>query len=381
MVNIRILHVTTITEWRGGDAQMYALYGLLEAEPGFRQWILCPAGSVLEGKCRADGARCETYRKSRLKLANAVRAIVRIVRREGIAIVHAHDSSALNACLLAMRFLPRDTKLVLGRKRNNPIGNNALSRRKYGSPRISRIVSVSDSVARVFDGVVPPDKLATVYDAVDVDAIAATPADGRLRREHGLAPATQLVGNLAGHTAQKDLGTFLHAAARMLRDRGDNGPDLRFFLVGDGPLRAELEALAATLGIAGKVVFTGFRSDGVTLLAELDLLMMSSVTEGLPLTVYEAFAARVPVVSTDAGGIAEVVRDGETGFVVPVGDADALAIAALRVLDDPALAGRLRRRAFEVVDAGHRPEIFRDGYATLYRALAQGNEPLPGTSR
>lgn len=367
-MSLSILHVTTITEWRGGDAQMYALYHLLEQEPGVKQWILCPEGSVLEGKCRQDGARCVSYRKTRLKLPNAVRAIVATVRANGIRILHAHDSSALNACLFALRFLPRGTQLVLSRKRNNPIGGSVLSRRKYGSPRIARIVCVSDSVQRVFDGVVEPAKLVTIHDAVDVDALVARGRPGTLRREFGVSAGTRVVGNLAGYTEQKDLAIFLRAARAML-DHRPAAMELRFFLVGDGPQRAALESLALELGIAGEVTFTGYRKDAVDLLTDFDLLMMSSRTEGLPLTVYEAFATCVPVVSTDAGGIAEVVRDGHSGFVVPVGDADALAERALRVLGDEALASCLRHEGFTIVSQGHTPDVFRDHYLRLYHSL------------
>ena len=367
-MSLSILHVTTITEWRGGDAQMYALYQLLEREPGVKQWILCPEGSVLEGKCRQDGARCVTYRKTRLKLLNAVRTIIAMVRANGIGIVHAHDSSALNACLFALRFLPRGTRLVLSRKRNNPIGSSVLSRRKYGNPRIARVICVSDSVQRVFDGVVEPAKLVTIYDSVDVDALVARGRPGTLRREFDVPAGTRVVGNLAGYTDQKDLPVFLHAARAMLERKPDDMA-LRFFLVGDGPQRSALEALAQSLGIAGAVTLTGYRKDAVDLLTGFDLLMMSSRTEGLPLTVYEAFATGVPVVSTDAGGIAEVVRDGHSGFVVPVGDADALAERALRVLGDDALAARLRHAGFAIVSQGHTPGVFRDQYLRLYHSL------------
>ncbi|NZA27872.1 glycosyltransferase [Luteimonas sp. SJ-92] len=368
-MKLRILHVTTITEWRGGDAQMYQLYGLLEPDPDFEQWILCPADSVLAGKCRDDAARCVTYAKTRLKLLNAVRAIVSTCRRERVDVIHAHDSSALNACLLAMRLLPRCVKLVLSRKRNNPIGGNPLSRRKYANRRIARIVCVSDAVAGVFDGVVDPSRLLTIHDAVDVDAIAALGRHGRAHREFGLAPGTRLVGNLAGHTAQKDLPTFLRTAAEILRLKPGSMP-VRFLLVGDGPQRAQLEALAAELGIADAVVFTGHRRDGLELLAELDVLLISSVTEGLPLTVYEAFAAGVPVVATDAGGIREVVHSGRTGFVVPTGDSAGLARHVLEILADDTLAERLRAEAFALVRAGHTPPVFRDRYRAFYRGLA-----------
>ncbi len=367
-MTLRILHVTTIREWRGGDAQMYMLYNQLQALDGFDQWILCPSNSELAARCAADGAQHVTYARTRFKLFNAVRAIVSACRRHDIGIVHAHDSSALTACLLAMRVLPR-TRLVFSRKRNNPIGNNVLSRRKYASPRIAGIVAVSDIAASVLHGVVDPRRIRTLYGAVDVEGIAALGRDGRLQRAFGIAPGTRVVGNLAGYTAQKELATFLRAAAALLRDKPADMA-LRFVLVGEGPQRAELEQLAHALGIAEQVVFAGYRKDAVALLAEFDVLMMSSRTEGLPIAAYEAFAAGVPVVATAAGGTREAVFHGRTGLVVEPGDWEGLARHALEVLTDPALAARLRAEALALVRTRHTREAFRDRYRDFYRDIA-----------
>src|SRR5690606_6508971 len=125
-----------------------------------------------------------------------------------------------------------------------------------------------------------------------------------------------------------------------------------------------------SLGIADAVVFTGYRSDAVELLAELDVLLISSLTEGLPLTVYEAFAAGVPVVATNAGGIGEVVHPDRTGFITATGDSHALAGHVLEVLGDAALADRLRRGALALVHDRHTLAVFRDRYRDLYREVA-----------
>lgn len=373
-MDIRLLHVTTITEWRGGDAQMYMLYQQLQALDDVDQWILCPAGSDLAARGREDGAQVVTYAKTRLKLVNAARAIVATCRRHRLGIVHAHDSTALNACLVARRFLP-GLRLVFSRKRNNPLGG-PLSRLKYGSRRIDGIVSVSDAAARVLDGIADPRKMRTLYGVVDVDRVAAHRRSGRLHREFGLPGDTRLVGNLAGFTPQKNLPLFLRAAALLLHDPPAGAP-LHFVLVGDGPERARLEALAASLGIAAQVTFAGFRRDAASLLCELDVLMISSATEGLPTVAYEAFAAGVPVVATDAGGTREAVFQGETGFVVPLGDAEGLARHVRQVLEDPALADRLRRAAGALVRTRHTPAAFRDRYHAFYLDVLTGRLDAP----
>jgi L-malate glycosyltransferase len=123
-------------------------------------------------------------------------------------------------------------------------------------------------------------------------------------------------------------------------------------LVGDGELSDELEALAARLGVAGRVTFHGFRRDVEALMADADVLLMPSLHEGLPYTLLEAMSLGLPVVASNVGGLAEVLRDGETGLLVQVGDARALAAALvllaeateLRAVLGAAAAAEQRRR-------------------------------------
>src|SRR6218665_912717 len=118
---MKILNVTSITELRGGDAQIYMIYKLLDNKDNLKQYILCPDDSILASICKNDNARFFTYKKNYFKLFNLVRAIIRICKKESINIVHIHDSSALNAALIALSFLDKSISLVLSRKRNNKI--------------------------------------------------------------------------------------------------------------------------------------------------------------------------------------------------------------------------------------------------------------------
>jgi glycosyltransferase involved in cell wall biosynthesis len=118
-------------------------------------------------------------------------------------------------------------------------------------------------------------------------------------------------------------------------------PRARFIVAGDGPLRAELEALVGRLGLEQNVYFLGFRSDPRALIGLLDVLVVPSHTEGAPLVVLEAMAAGVPVVASAVGGIPDQVRHGEDGLLVPPGDPAALGDAVLELLGDPGLARRM----------------------------------------
>ena len=153
----------------------------------------------------------------------------------------------------------------------------------------------------------------------------------------GIPDGAPVVGNVAALTGHKDHATLLEAAGIVLRRR----PEARFVIVGEGPLRRELEARVREGGLAGRVVFAGFRDDVDRLLPAFDVFCLSSHLEGLGTSLLDAMAFGRPVVATAAGGIPEAVEDGSTGVVVPVRDPVALAQALLALLDDPDRRRRL----------------------------------------
>ncbi len=189
-------------------------------------------------------------------------------------------------------------------------------------------------------------------------AAAVEPAAGR---PPGLRGA--VVGTVARLAVQKGLDVLIDAAPLVLARR----PDARFVIVGDGELRAELEARAVAAGVADRVAFLGARDDIPEQLATLDVFVLPSRFEGLCLAVIEAQAAGVPVVATPVGGIRETVVPGETGLLVPVDDPGALAAAILTLLDDPALAAHLAGEAQRRAIARFAVEPMVERTVALYR--------------
>lgn len=364
---MNILNVTTITEWRGGDNQMYTIFKLLQPEKDINQFILCPEKSVLAGKCKQDGNACYTYNKNKFKLINAIHAIVKVCRREAIDIIHIHDSSALNAGLIALNFLPKSIKLVFSRKRDNPIKDKFLNRYKYSHPRIVKIVSVSKAVEAVFKDVIKDkSRLITIYDAIDVNAFAAGKNAGLLHKEFNLTPDTLIIGNVAGLTEQKDLITFIDTAAKVIPQLAQD-VKVKFIVIGDGPLKEKILAYRNSKQLDNNVIFAGFKSNIPKLLPEFDIFLMTSVTEGLPLTIYEAFAARIPVVSTAAGGIPEVLINGETGLIAHLKDSNTLAGHINTLLRDNEFAKKLTDNAFKLVSKNHDLQTLKTNYYNFYK--------------
>src|SRR5215208_93868 len=154
-----------------------------------------------------------------------------------------------------------------------------------------------------------------------------------------------LVGVVARLQPEKGVADFLKAAVHVSKIT----PQVRFLVVGDGPLREELLALAKRIGVEKRVRFLGHRTDAQALIGFMEVLVVPSVTEGSPLIVLEAMAAGVPVVASAVGGIPDQIRHDKEGLLVPPGDTGALGEALLNLLRDPACARRLgeagRRRA------------------------------------
>lgn len=195
-----------------------------------------------------------------------------------------------------------------------------------------RVIAVSAEVARSIrshvNGAVRTD---VVLNGVDTDRFDRSLVDGStLRRRIGIPAEAPVIGTVAVFRAQKALDDWLRAARILF----DSHPDLHFLLVGDGPLREEVSARVRSLGLEGVVHLPGLQEDVRPYLAAMDLFMVSSIFEGLPVALLEAMAMRCRVVATAVGGVPEVIRDGENGLLVAPRQPEALARCAAQLLTD-----------------------------------------------
>lgn len=202
-----------------------------------------------------------------------------------------------------------------------------------------RVIAVSadvkSSVARHFGERVP---VQVVRNGVSLKRFSRAPGAGNeLRRQLGVAEDGVLVGSVAVFRKQKRLDLWLEAAKLILERR----PETHFLLVGDGPLRAQVAQQIQALGLTRKVSLPGLREDVVPYLAAMDIYLMSSDFEGVPIALLEAMSMEVPVVATRAGGIPEVVDPGVTGLLQPRGDASPLAASVIELIE----GGRDERQA------------------------------------
>ena len=236
-------------------------------------------------------------------------------------------------------------------------------------PLANAITANAPAVAvdyRVFAGA-RAEQVVTVPNGIDVKTIGRlAPAQRAEKRlTFGLGPKDLVVGTVARLAKEKDFETFLRAVALA---RGEL-PALRSMIIGGGPLRAHLESFAASLGLANFVQFLGERKDIEDLIQCFDVFLLTSVIEGMPNAVMESQLLGVPVVATRAGGSVDLIRDGETGLLAPIGDHRALASCIVRLFTEDGLWGRISLASEKQIREGYTIEQLVSRTEAVYQNL------------
>ena len=214
--------------------------------------------------------------------------------------------------------------------------------RKTWFQHADHLIAVSSGVkdALVEQGIAP-EKIEVLYHGIDLEQYVAPLDAATAKARLGLPPDARTVGVAASLIARKGHRFLLEAIKNM---EATVGP-IHLLLAGEGPLEAELRAQAQELGIGERTHFLGFRRDIPHVVCAMDVFVLPSSKEGLSIAVMEAMALEKPVVCSEIAGLPEVVRDGETGFLVPPGDSAALQTALEKLFADPELRAQIGRNA------------------------------------
>ncbi len=372
---MRIIHLSKMTGAAGSEGHLLALL------PGLRQqgidaqlWILVePDNPVQEyvDRAAALGLPVERLVIHRDFDPGLIRALVRRLRAVRPDVVHTHLLHADLHGTLAAR-LARVPHVVSSRHNDDKFRRVLPVRllNRWLWHQTSAGIAISEAIRQFSIDVegVPPEKIHTVHYGLDPASITVPPdARAALRRALGLPPETLLIGSVCRLIEQKGLVYGLRGFAEI----AGRFPQAHYLLAGEGALRPDLEAEVRTLGLSDRVHFLGWRDDARAVMAGLDVLLAPSLWEGFGLVFLEAMVLGVPVISTQVSAIPEVVVDGETGWLVPVRAAQAVAAALSQALDQPAerqsrgMAGRRR------VETQFSAEVMVERTVEIYRSLEQ----------
>lgn len=359
-MKLNVLHTESSPGWGGQENRtLNELIGLRER--GHTPLLACPPGARLGARAREAG--CEVVdiaMRGALDLP-ALWALRQLMAARRIDIVNTHSGRDTQLAGMAARSLGRRRpRIVRTRHLALPIS----SRFSYVTLP-DHVVTVSRFVAGyLISAKVPAKRITAVPTGIDLARYqAATP--GSLRAELGLADAAPLIGTVAILRRKKGHAELIEAVPHVLA----RFPAAHFVFAGDGPQSENLARRIAELGLAGNVHLLGLRRDVVNVLASLDLFVLPTHQEALGTAFIEAAAMGVPAIASRVDGVPEVVRDGETGLLVPVGDSAAIAAGILRLLADEPLRRTMGVAARDWVHAQYSREVMVDGMLAVYATL------------
>jgi glycosyltransferase involved in cell wall biosynthesis/protein-tyrosine-phosphatase len=367
--------------WAGAEVQVATLASYLVHRPEIELTAVLLNEGRLARELRTLGVEVAVADEHQYAAAGIVAFLTRFLRAHRVDILHTHRYKDTVLGILAAKLagVPHVIRTVHGLPEPMRGWDRAKFQAYHALDKAAlwcfadRIVAVSTGLAETLrttgykrSAVVP------IHNGVDLNNVRATRDRDDVRRELGIPPGTLLVGTVGRLSPVKAQRDLLRAAQRILRKERD----ARFLIVGDGPLRQALAATAAQLGVDRACRFLDSRDDICDLAAAMDVFVLPSLHEGIPMALLEAMALGRPVVATAVGGVPEVVTDRVNGLLVAPGDDRALADACLALALDPSWARTLGDAARRTVTERFSHQVNGGALLDAYRSVVDpGSTP------
>ena len=290
--------------------------------------------------------------------------VVRAIRAGSISLIHAHEfyMGVIGAVVSRLTGVP--LVVTIHGKNYYPDKMRRRLMLRMTAAQACGFVMVSEELKQFVCAItrVPQEDVQVIHNGVALEPFGGESHTVDLRAQAGIPQNVRVIGTVGALFPVKGQ-RYLIEAFRQVRTRMATA---HLVILGEGQEREALEHQAQQLGVRDSVHLLGFREDVLALLPQMDVVVLPSLSEGLPLALLEAMAAMRPVVVTQVGGIPEVVQDGMTGFLVPPGDAEALAAQLLRVLANPGLAAQLGAAGRDIVRARFSHSAMLGKYQSIY---------------
>ncbi len=363
MRRLRIVHTESSKGWGGQEWRIFLELRWMALQ-GHLVWLVAPRDSRIYAECVKVGIPVVDFAFSRLDWTWGLCRLICFFKHHRIDVVNTHSSR--DAWLGGVAARLAQVPLII-RSRHIEV--------EYRSRFLARVAfeALPDYVLttsqRIVDRLVAeqginPQRLECLPTGVDVSRFSPR-SSGPVLKELGLPESTPLVGMISVLRSWKGHDDFI-VAAKLFLERSPSSP-VHFVIAGEGPCQASIRAKIESSGLTDRVHMLGYRGDVPDVLASLAVLILPSYAhEGVPQIVLQAQAMARPVIGTRIGGIPEVIRDGETGWLVPPRDPVALADTLRRVLEAPGLAAEAGRRAFERISQFHTLDVMGRELEKIY---------------
>ncbi len=290
-----------------------------------------------------------------------------VLEKNGVDIIHTHGYKS-NLYALASSF---GKNISLITTCHNWLGDDRKMKfyawlDKFFLNKFDKLIAVSDDVKReILKHEIQADKVLIISNGVELERFNNHKDPSYIYREFNIDPGCKIIGTVGRLTEEKGHIYILQATVKIM----EQYPKVVLLIVGDGPLRNELQERVEDLGIRDKVIFTGMRSDTPELYSLMEFFILSSITEGLPVALLEAMASKKPVIATEVGAVPKVIQDGHSGLLVEPKDVEGLSKAIIDLLENPDQAAYLALNGYEEVTNEFSSQKMAERYVEVYKEV------------
>lgn len=367
---MKILHLSAVNTWGGGENHLFNLCYELEKISDVQNNVFCPAKSVLRESLRETATTVHISPLANRMDPRYFLKLAMVCKKENFDLLHIHDTTALTLAVMADKVgdLP---PMIFSKKTSFPIKDRKQTLFKYNYPKIKKILCVSEETRRVTaEKITDPQKLITIYHGVN-PAKQRSNTDFNIRTKLNIKKDKILIGNIGNHIRAKNLETWIEVIDRIVnvQQRKD------FFFVQMGSFTNRTRSLkekVIRLGLQDHISFMGFVPEGYTLIPQFDMILVTSQSEGLPGVIYESFFHRTPVISTNVGGIPEVIEHGVNGLLAGMHDPQTLSEHILYLHKEPDLINKFRELSRKKVEEDYTSAVMAQKTIKEYKKILHG---------
>ena len=359
--------------WAGAEVQLKVLLSKLAQKPELNLSVILFNEGRLGKEIEGLGIPVTVFPETEWGSPKIFLELVREFKKSKVQIIHTHKykDTILAAPAAKLCGIPHIVRTVHGL--SEPFeGLQAFKMSLYETIErivhrycVETIIGVSSQIERKYKVEGQVSRVTCIRNGIDLEGKSVQTDRWRTRKDLGVDTGTCLIGTVGRLTPVKGIPYLLKAARILLRQ----GANVKLLVVGDGSIRLDLVTQTRDLGISENVVFLGHREDTDELLQALDIFVLPSLSEGIPMALLEAMAATRAVVASRVGGIPEIVEDGFEGFLVEPMDVDGLAERCRRLIESPDIARKMGEQARRRVERDFSATAMADRVASVYNEL------------
>lgn len=370
---LQVCHVAVGDLWAGAEVQLKVLLSKLVQKPEFNLSVILFNGGRLGKEIESLGIPVTVFPETEWGSGKIFLELVREFKKSKVLIIHTHKykDTILAAPAAKLCGVSHVVRTVHGLR--EPFeGLQAFKMSLYETIErtvhrycVDSIIGVSSQIERKYKAEGGVARVTCIRNGTDLEGKLVQTDRWRIRKDLGIDTGTCLIGTIGRLTPVKGI-PYLLQAARILLGHGAN---VKVLVVGDGSIRPDLISQTHDLGISENVVFVGHREDADELVQAMDIFVLPSLSEGIPMALLEAMAASRAVVASRVGGIPEIIEDGSEGFLVEPMDVDSLAARCRQLIESPDIARKMGERARKRVERDFSAMSMADRVASVYKEL------------